>query len=146
MIFFLDSGIEWLHTVRQYDRPDPYLLFFRFLVKVYSVVLAYPLANTTLFLLQVETAIIDISDQGNGLCKINMNSLVHGNFLIILVRVLNRAIFYADGAAGAFVFKYVPGFFDQGHVEIAGFAFDRLNFRICEHFDVWVPADLDQLG
>ena len=75
-----------------------------------------------------------------------MNGLVLGYFLIVLVRILNRAIFDADGATCALIFNYVPGFFDQGHVEIAGFAFDRLDFRVCEHFNVWVPADLDQLG
>ena len=63
-----------------------------------------------------------------------------------MIRVLNRAIFNANCAAGAFILSDIPGFSDQSHLEVTSFTFNVLDLGVCEHFDVWVPADLDQLG
>jgi hypothetical protein len=65
--------------------------------------------------------------------------------LIVLIRVLGRAIFYTGGTTRALVLKNVPWFLDQGYLKVSYIPFYTFDFSIGEDFYIWVPADLDQL-
>ena len=67
-------------------------------------------------------------------------------FLIILVGILGRAIFYTGSTAGALVLKNVPGLLRQGDLKVSCFSFDIANFGIRQDLYIGMPADLDQFG
>jgi hypothetical protein len=75
-----------------------------------------------------------------------MNGLVLGYLLIEYVRIGDRAVFDAGGAAGTFFLDNVSGFLVQGDGKISRFPSHMVHFRISKNFDVWMPADLDQFG
>jgi hypothetical protein len=102
-IFIPHLRIKWLKARRQNDRPYFYFYLLRRLIEIDSVILTYCFANTTFLLFQVNTAFIDISDQGNGLSEIDMDGFILGYFLIKWIRVLDRAVFYTGRTTRAFV-------------------------------------------
>ena len=73
-----------------------------------------------------------------------MDSLVIRYVLIKSVRIFHRAVFNAGCAASAFIFYYKPWLFLKNYSEVTCLSFDTQDFSICQHFYVWVPADLDQ--
>jgi len=73
------------------------------LIEIDGLILTDRFANTAFLLFKVETAFIDISDQGNGLSEIDMDGFILRYFLIKLIRVFNRAIFYTGRTTRAFV-------------------------------------------
>ena len=75
-IFIPHLGIKWLKARRQNDRPNIYFYLLRHLIEINSIVLTYCFANTTFLLFQVKTALINVSDQGNGLSEIDMDSFI----------------------------------------------------------------------
>jgi hypothetical protein len=75
-----------------------------------------------------------------------MDGLILRYFLIELIRVFNRAVFYAGRTARAFVLFNVPGLPDQGYLEVSCFSFYTVNFRIGQDLYIGMPADLDQFG
>ena len=101
-VFRPHLGIKGLDARRQNDRPyvDIYLL--RRLVEIDGLVLTDAFANTTFLLFQVNTAFIDIRDQGNGLREVNMDGLILRYLLIESVGVLDRAVLYASRTPRAF--------------------------------------------
>jgi hypothetical protein len=101
-IFISHLRIKWLNARRQNDRPyvDFYLL--RRLIEIDGLIFTDSFANTTFFLFKVDTAFINIRDQGNRLSEIDMDSFVLRYFLIKLIRVFDRAVFYAGRTARAF--------------------------------------------
>jgi hypothetical protein len=58
----------------------------------------------------------------------------------------DRAVFDAGPAAGASVFYNVTRALANLDLEIAGFAFNGFQIRVCDQLDIQVPADLDQYG
>ena len=102
-IFSPNLRIKWLKARRQNDRPyiDFYLL--RRLIEIDGLILTDAFANTTFLLFQVNTAFIDIRDQGNGLSEVDMDRFILRYFLIESIRVFNRAVFHASRTARAFV-------------------------------------------
>ncbi len=75
-----------------------------------------------------------------------MNGLIQRYFLIILIRVFGRAVFHAGGTTRAFVLTDIPWPLGYGYLEVTYLAFYTVYFSKGEDLDVWVPADLDQLG
>ena len=75
-----------------------------------------------------------------------MDCFVLAKILIERIWNLDRAIFYANGTAGAFVLNYVSWFLNQRYIEITSLTVNALDLSICQDLYVWVPADLDQLG
>jgi hypothetical protein len=116
------------------------------LTEVYSLILANSFANSTLLLFEVKTAFIYVGNKRNSLGEIYMDGLILGYFLIILIRILDRAVFHTSGAASAFLLVDISGLFSQGYFEISCFPLYTVNFSIGEDLYVGMPADLDQFG
>ena len=114
------------------------------MTEIDGIVLTNRIANAALLLLQIEAALIDICDQGNGLCKVDMDGFVVRDFLIKDIRVDNRAVIHTGGTARAVTLDDIPGLANQGYPKVPSFSFYPVNVRIGQDFDIWVPADLDQ--
>ena len=145
-IFILHLRIEWFEAGRQNDRPDVDFHLLRRLIQIDGLILADAFANTTFLLFQVKTAFINIRDQGNGLSEVDMDGFVLRYFLIKLIGIFDRAVFYAGRTTRAFVLENISGLFNQGDPKVSCFTFDTVNFRICQDLYVGMPADLDQFG
>ncbi len=131
---------------RQDDSTHIDFKLFCLLFEIDRFGLAYAPADIALVFLKKKTAFINIGDQGYGLRKVDVNGFVFRYFLIELIRVFHRAIFYACTATGTFVLDNVSGFPCQGYLKITFFPFYRVNFSKRENLYVWMPADLDQFG
>ena len=116
------------------------------MIEINRVILADAFANTTFLLFQVKTAFIDISDQGNGLSEIDMDGFIFRYFLIKLIRVFDRAVFYTGRTTRAFALYYISGFFNQRNLKVSCFPLYTVNFRIGQDLYIGMPADLDQFG
>ena len=101
-IFISHFRIKWLKARRQNDRPDFDLYLLRPLIEIDGLILTDSFANTTFLFFQIDTAFIDIRDQGNRLGEINVDGLIFRYFLIKLIRVFDWAIFYAGRTTCAF--------------------------------------------
>ncbi|MBA7713778.1 hypothetical protein ES703_122788 [subsurface metagenome] len=75
-----------------------------------------------------------------------MDGFILRYFLIKLIRVHDRAVFYTGSTTRAFVLYNVSGLLDQGYLKVSCFPFYTLNFSIGQDLDVGMPADLDQFG
>ena len=73
-----------------------------------------------------------------------MDGFILGYFLVELIRIFHRAVFYACAATNTLVLDNVPRFPCQGYLKVAFVAFNSVNFRKGEYLYVWMPADLDQ--
>ena len=145
-IFSPHLGIKRLKARRQKDRPDLDLGLFRGLAEINGLVLADPFADAALFLLQVNTGLVNIRDQGNGLSEIDMDGLVLGYFLIKSIRVFYRAVFDAGCTARAFALYNISGLFRQCDLKVSRLPEDTINLSIRQNLYVGMPADLDQFG
>ena len=116
------------------------------MLKIDGIVLTDAFANTAFFLFQVNTAFINIGDQGNCLGKVDMDGFIRRYFLIELIRILDRAVFCTGRTTRTFVLNNVSGLLGQGYIKVSCFPFDTVNFSIRQNLYVWVPADLDQFG
>jgi hypothetical protein len=145
-IFIPHFGIKWLKARRQNDCPHVYFYLLRRLIQVDGIILAYCLANATLLLFQIETAFVDVRDQGNGLSEIDVDGFVFRDLLIELIRVLDRAVFYTGRTTSAFILQDISGLSDQSDPEVSRLSFYTVNVSIGQDFYVGVPADLDQFG
>ena len=67
VVFLLRLRIKGLKARGQHNRPHIDLFLLRGLLQINGVVLAHPFANAALALFEIKTALIDISDQRNGL-------------------------------------------------------------------------------
>jgi len=138
--------VKRFKTRRQNDCPYFYFYLLRRLIEVYGVVLTYSFANAAFLLFEVKATFINIRDEGNRLCKVYMDGFVLRYFLVKSIRVLDRAVLNAGGAACAFILYNVSGLSDQSYRKVSCFPFYTANFSVRQNFYVWVPADLDQLG
>jgi hypothetical protein len=145
-IFSPHLGIKCLKARRQNDRPyiDFYLL--RRLIEIDGLILTDAFANTTFLLFQVNTAFIDVSDKGNGLSEVDMDGFILRYFLIKLIRVFDRAVFYASRTTRAFALYNISGLFSQGDLKVSCFPDDTINLSIRQDLYIGMPADLDQFG
>jgi hypothetical protein len=75
-----------------------------------------------------------------------MDGFVLRYFLIVFIRIFDRAVFYTSGTTGALVLQNIPGLFSQSYLKVSCFPFYAVNFRIGEDLYVGMPADLDQFG
>jgi hypothetical protein len=123
-------GIKWLKARRQNDRRYFYFYLLRRLGEIDGLILTNSFANTTFLLFQVKTAFIDIRDQGNSLSEVYMDGFVLRYFLIKLIRVFNRAVFYTRRTTRTFALYNISGLFDQGDPEVSCFSFYTVNFSI----------------
>jgi len=73
-----------------------------------------------------------------------MDGFVFRYFLVVPVRVMNRAIFGACPAACTLILDDIPGLPGKGNPEIPRLPFNAFHLGIGKNLDVWVPADLDQ--
>jgi len=69
-------GVIDLIARRKNDRPDADFNFFRPLSEIDGLVLTDPFTNPAFLLLEVETAFVDVRDQGNGLRKEDMDGFI----------------------------------------------------------------------
>jgi hypothetical protein len=145
-IFIPHLRIKWLKARRQNDRPYIYFYLLRRLIEIYGLILTDCFANTTFLLFKVKTAFINISDKGNGLSEVYMDGFILRYFLIKLIRVFDRAVFYAGGTTRAFALYNISGLFNQGYLEVSCFPYDTVNFSIRQDLYIGIPADLDQFG
>jgi len=123
-------GIKCLNARRQNDRRYFYFHLLRRLVEIDGLILTDRFANTTFLLFQVKTAFINIRDQGNGLSEVDMDGFVLRYFLIKLIRVFDRAVFYTRRTTRAFALYNISGLLDQGDLEVSCFSFYTVNFSI----------------
>jgi hypothetical protein len=114
------------------------------LTQVYGVILADSFANAAFLLFKVETAFIDICDKGNCLGVVNMDGFVFRYFLIKLIRVFDRAVFYTGRTTRAFILYNISGLFSQGDLKVSDLPLYTINFSITQDLYIWMPADLDQ--
>ncbi|OPX99546.1 MAG: hypothetical protein A4E58_00258 [Syntrophorhabdus sp. PtaB.Bin006] len=145
-VFRPHLGVKGLEARRQDDGPYIDLFLLGRLGQIDGVVLTDGFADAAFLLFQIETAFIDVGDQGNRLGKIDVDRLIEGYFLVVLIRVLDGAVFHADGTPCAFILPDIPGFSHQCYVKVSCFPLYTVNFRIGEDFYVGMPADLDQFG
>ena len=75
-----------------------------------------------------------------------MDRFILRYFLIKLIRVFDRAVFYTGSTTRAFVLQNIPGLFGQGYLKVSCFPLYTVNFSIGEDLYIRMPADLDQLG
>ncbi len=143
-IFFPHFRIKGLKAGRQDYGSYIYLFLLRLLFQIYGVILTYPFADATFLLFKIKTAFIYIGDKRDCLSKVDMDGFVLRYLLIILIRILDRAVFHADRAARAFVFPDISGLFGQRYLEVSCFPFYAFNFGIGENLYIGMPADLDQ--
>jgi hypothetical protein len=73
-----------------------------------------------------------------------MDGFILRYFLIILVRVFGRAVFYARSTTRAFILKNIPWLSSQGYLKVSYFPFYTVDFSIGEDLYIGMPADLDQ--
>jgi hypothetical protein len=92
------------------------------LLKVDGVVFTYAFADTAFLLFEVNTAVIDVGNQGDCLGEIDMNGFILGYFLIEYIRVFNRAVFDTGRTSRAFFLDNVSGFLGQGDLKVPCFA------------------------
>ena len=116
------------------------------MIQIDGLVLTYAFANTTFLLFKIKTAFINVRDQGDGLGKIDVDGFILRYFLIKLIRVFDRAIFYTGRTTRAFALYNISGLFEQGDLEVSCFSFYTVNFSIAQDLYVGMPADLDQFG
>jgi hypothetical protein len=129
-IFIPHLRIKWLKARGQNDRPDFNFYLLRCLIEINRVILTYCFANTTFLLFEIETRLIYISDQGNGLSEIDMYGLVFRYLLIEAIRIFDRTVFYAGRTTCAFVLSNIPGLSDQRYRKVSCFPLDAINFSI----------------
>jgi hypothetical protein len=116
------------------------------LLKIDGVDFTDGFADATFFLFEVNTAVIDVGNQGDCLGEIDMDGFILGYFLIKHIRAFNRAVFDTGRTSRASVLDNVSGFLGQGDLKIPCFALYAVNFRMGKNLYVWMPADLDQFG
>jgi len=145
-VLLADLRIEGLEARGEDDGAHVDLFLSRLLVEIDGVVLTDRLADAAFLFFQVEAALVYVGDERDGLREVDVDRLVHRYVLVVLVRVLRRAVLHADGAARALVFLDIAGFPQECYVEVSRLALHTVNLGVGEHFDVGMPADLDQLG
>jgi hypothetical protein len=139
-------GIKWLKARRQNDRRYFYFYLLRRLTEIDGLILTDSFTNTTFLLFQVKTAFIDVRDQRNGLSEIDMDGFILRYFLIEMIRVFDRAVFYTGRTTRAFALYNISGLFDQGDLKVSCFPLYTVNFSIRQDLYIGIPADLDQFG
>jgi hypothetical protein len=75
-----------------------------------------------------------------------MDGFILRYLLIKLIRVFDRAVFYAGSTTRAFALYNISGLFNQGYLEVSCFTFYTVNFSIRQDLYIGMPADLDQFG
>jgi len=145
-IFSPHLGIKYLKAGRQNDCPYIDFHLFCRLTEIDGLILTDAFANTTFLLFQVNTALIDIRDQGNGLSEVDMDGFILRYLLIKSIRVFDRAVLDAGRTTRAFAFQNISGLFGQGDLKVPCFPDDTINVRIRQDLYVGMPADLDQFG
>ena len=114
------------------------------MIQIYCVILAHSFANTAFVLFKVKTAFINVGNKGYCLSEVYMYGFIYRYFLIVLVRIFDRAIL-TQSTTRAFILKNVPGLFNQGYLEVSCLTFHTIDFGIGEDLYIGMPADLDQL-
>jgi hypothetical protein len=100
----------------------------------------------TFLLFKVKTAFINICDKGNCLREVYMDGFILRYFLIKLIGVFDRTVFYTGSTTRAFVLYNISGLFNQCYLEVSCFSFYTVNFSIGQDLYIGMPADLDQFG
>ena len=78
--------------------------------------------------------------------EVYMDGFILRYFLIKLIRIFDRAVFYAGRTTRAFVLHDVSGLLGKGYLEVPCVSLYTVNLGIGEDLYVRMPADLDQLG
>jgi hypothetical protein len=116
------------------------------LLKIDGIDFTDGFANSTFLLFEINTAVIDVGHQRDGLGEKDVDGFILRYLLIEHIRVFNRAVFDTGRTTRASVLDDVSGLLGQGDFEVPGFALQAVNFRMGKNLYVWMPADLDQFG
>ena len=73
-----------------------------------------------------------------------MRGFILRYFLIILIRILYRAVFRTRSTTRALVLYNVSGLLDQAYIKISCLPLYTVNFSIRQDLYIGMPADLDQ--
>ena len=91
--------------------PTLISFFSGFWLKIDGVVLTDRLADAAFLLFEIEAALVDVGDERDRLGEVDVDGLVVRYLLVVLIRIFDRTVLHADGAARALVFLDVPGLF-----------------------------------
>ena len=94
-----------LDTLRQDDGSHIYFYLFRLLREIYGLIFTYCFADAALLFFEIEAALVNVGDKGDCLSKVDVDRLVLRDLLVVDIGILDRAVFYASGAARALVFS-----------------------------------------
>ena len=75
-----------------------------------------------------------------------MDGFILRYFLIIFIRVFDRAVFHTGSATRASILDNVSGLLGQGYIKVSCFSFYTVNLSIGQDLYIRMPADLDQFG
>ena len=75
-----------------------------------------------------------------------MDGFILRDFLIIFIRVFDRAVFHTSCTTRALVLYNVTGLLGQAYMKVSCFPCDTVNFSVGQNLYVRMPADLDQFG
>ena len=75
-----------------------------------------------------------------------MDGFIRRYFLIKLIGIFDRAVFYTGSTTRAFVSIMYLGFLSQRYLKVSCFPCYTVNFSIGQDLYIGMPADLDQLG
>jgi hypothetical protein len=75
-----------------------------------------------------------------------MDGFILRYFLIKLIRIFDRAVFYTGSTTRAFALYNISGLSNQGYLEVSCFSLYTFNFSIGQDLYIGMPADLDQFG
>jgi len=73
-----------------------------------------------------------------------MDGFILRYFLIKLIRVFDRAVFYTGSTTRAFALYNISGLFNQRYLEVSCFPCYTVDFSIGQDLYIGMPADLDQ--
>ncbi len=78
--------------------------------------------------------------------EVDMDGFILGYFLIKLIRVFDRAVFYTGSTTRAFALVNIFGLFSQRYLEVSFFPCYTVNYSIGQDLNIGLPVDLDQFG
>jgi hypothetical protein len=100
------------------------------LIQVDGVILTYGFADTALLLFQIQTAFINVCDQGDGLGEVDVDGFVLRYLLIELIRVFDRAVFNASRTTLALVLQNIARLPNQRYFEVSCLPLDAIDFSV----------------
>jgi hypothetical protein len=100
------------------------------LIEIDRVALANGRANAAFLFFEINTRLVYVRDQRNGLLEVDMYGFVRRYFLIEAIRIADWTIFYAGRASRAFILANIPGLSNQRYLKVSRVPLDAINFCV----------------